>query len=265
MEKIPIALANSGANQILKELEIISGGKVLDVATYKGDFIKTLMKTLKDYDSFIGIDIKFKEVESLEEEFEAKPVEFIEMDAEKLLFNDNYFDTVAISHSLHHLTNVDKVLFEMMRVLKPNGYFIIQESFRDGFQTEAQRIDIDQHHWESQIDRLSDIPHNFTLKKDEIKEIVKRLGLSEVKIITSTHFVKCLFCDEKFDCDDPKNPSIIKFVIQGIDRNLKRLSKLKNHPDYEKLKEEGENLKEKVKNTGSATASHLFIIGRKSV
>ena len=189
---------------------------------------------------------------------------FIEMNAENLIFQNNSFDTVSISHSLHHITNVDKVLSEMMRVLKPNGYFIVQEPFRDGFQTDAQQTDIAQHHWDSQIDSLLNIPHKFTLRKNEIKEIVMKLGLSEVKTVESTHFVKCLFCEENFDCDDPKNPSITKFVNKEIDRNLKRLSKLEKHPDHKKLKKEGEELKERVNKTGSAAASHLFFIGRKS-
>jgi ubiquinone/menaquinone biosynthesis C-methylase UbiE len=263
MKDLPAGLANSGARDILKGLEVISGGKVLDVATQKGDFIKTLMETLKDFDTIIGIDIEFEDIESIEKEFEDQPVELLEMNAENLTFTSNSFDTVAISHSLHHLTNVNKVLAEMMRVLRPDGYFIIQESIRDGNQTEAQKTDIDVHHWDSKIDKLLDIPHYFTLTKSKLKEAVTNLGLRELKEVESTHFVKCLFCDDKFDCENPKNEGIIKFAIKEIDNNLKRLTKLKQHPDYEKLKKEGENLKKRVKRTGSASASHLFFIGKK--
>ncbi|MFW9906175.1 MAG: class I SAM-dependent methyltransferase, partial [Candidatus Thorarchaeota archaeon] len=195
--------------------------------------------------------------------FKNKPVEFIEMNAESLNFDSHYFDTVAISHSLHHLTNVDKVLTEMKRVLKPNGYFIIQESFRDGIQTEAQMTEIDQHHWGSKIDNLLNEPHNFTFQKSELNKIVAKLDLRELTAVESTHYVKCLFCDDKFDCEDPKNEGIINIIIKEINDDLKRLSKLKKHPDYEKLKEEGENLKKRVKSTGSASASHLFFIGKK--
>lgn len=262
-ENLPTGLAKSGARDILKGLEVIYGGKVLDVATQKGGFINTLMKTLKNFDSIIGIDIEFKDIKSIEKEFEDQPVEFLEMNAENLTFDSNSFDTVAISHSLHHLTNVNKVLAEMMRVLRPDGYFIIQESFRDGIQSEAQKTDIDQHHWGSKIDKLLDVPHRFTHTKSELKEIATSLGLRELKEVESTHFVKCLFCDDKFDCENPKNEGIIKFAIKEIDNDLKRLTKLKEHPDYEKLREEGESLKNRVKHTGSASASHLFFIGKK--
>ncbi|MFX1517163.1 MAG: class I SAM-dependent methyltransferase, partial [Promethearchaeota archaeon] len=254
---------NSGARDILKGLEVISGGKVLDVATQKGDFINTLIKTLKDYDTFIGIDIEFKDLASIKEKFKDKPAEFVEMNAENLTFDSNSFDTVAISHSLHHLTNVDKVLTEMRRVLKPNGYFIIQESFRDGIQTEAQITEIDQHHWGSKIDNLLNKPHNFTFQKSDLYKIVANLSLRELIAVESTHYVKCLFCDEKFNCEDPKNEQIINFAIKEIDKELQRLSKLTKHPDYSKLKEEGESLKERVRKTGSTSASHLFFIGKK--
>ena len=147
MEELPKGLANSGAIEIAKKLESISGGNILDVATQKGDFINTMMKTLKDYECFVGVDISFKELDSINEEFENKPVEFIEMDAAILNFPDKSFDTVSISHSLHHLMEIEKVLLEMKRVLKPNGYFIIQELFCDGEQSTAQQNDIHQHHW----------------------------------------------------------------------------------------------------------------------
>ncbi|MFX1286463.1 MAG: class I SAM-dependent methyltransferase [Promethearchaeota archaeon] len=263
MEDLPKGLANSGAVKIGEQLRSISGGKVLDVATQKGDFINTLMTTLKDYDSFVGIDISFKEIESLRKEFEKQPVKFIEMNAEIMEFKNDSFDTVSIAHSLHHLEKINEVLSEMKRVLKPDGYFIIQEPFCDGVQTEAQLTDIGQHHWGSKIDTLLNIPHTFTFSKQKTEKFVRKVELRELITIESSHFVKCLYCEEKFNCEDPKNEEIINYVIKGIDRDLKRLLKLKDHPEYKNLKEEGELLKERVRRTGSASASHLFFIGKK--
>ncbi|MFX0014461.1 MAG: class I SAM-dependent methyltransferase [Promethearchaeota archaeon] len=263
MEELPKGLANSGAIEIAKKLESISGGKILDVATQSGGFINTLMKTLKNFDSFIGIDILFKDVESLEKEFENKPVEFVEMNAETLNFVDNSFDTVTISHSIHHLMEKEMVLSEMKRVLKPDGHFIIQEPFSDGEQSAAQHSDILQHHWGAKIDKLLNIPHRNTFTRTEIEEIIAELRLRDLAVIESTHYVKCLFCNDKFECEDPKNERIIKFIISEIDSDLERLIKIKDHPEFEELKEEGERLKERVQRIGSASASHLFIIGKK--
>jgi ubiquinone/menaquinone biosynthesis C-methylase UbiE len=105
----------------------------LDVATGRGGFIDTLIKTLKAYDSFVGIDYypsneSREGMESAKRRFAGKPVQFLEMNAESLGFEDESFDTVCISHSLHHLASIDKVMTEMKRVLKKGGNFILQRS-----------------------------------------------------------------------------------------------------------------------------------------
>jgi ubiquinone/menaquinone biosynthesis C-methylase UbiE len=263
MNDLPEGLVSSGALEIAKKLGTISGGKILDVATQSGGFINTLKKALKDYDSFIGIDISYDNLESVKKDFKGEPVEFIEMNAERLEFESNSFDTVSLSHSLHHLENIDSVLNEMKRVLKPNGHFIIQEPYCDGEQTEAQKADIRQHHWGSEIDNLLDIPHRYTFIKREIVQIFNNLSLKTEKTFETTHYVKCLFCEDKFECDDPKNDSIINFTFKEIERDLNRLKTVKNHPDGKKLKKEGEEIKNLIKEVGVSPASHLFFIGVK--
>ena len=263
MENLPKGLATSGAMRIGKKLRSISGGKVLDVATADGGFIDTLMKALKDYDSFVGIDNSKKEVESAKKRFERQPVEIMEMNAEALEFENGSFDTVCISFSLHHLDKIHKVLAEMKRVLKSGGYFVIQEMYCDGEQTEAQKTDILQHYWDAEIDSLLGVTHNKTFTKQKIKDVVDNLKLKEVEVFESTHYVKCLFCEEKFECEDPKNEKAINQSIEEIDDALDRL---KNHPDLRtrtRLEEEGEKLKERIRKFGSAPASHLFFVGKK--
>jgi len=253
----------SGAIRIAERLRSISGGKVLDVATGNGGFIDTLMKALKDYDCFVGIDSSKKEVESARKRFEGQPVEIMEMNAEAMEFENGSFDTVCISFSLHHLGEIDKVLAEMKRVLKSGGYFIVQEPFCDGEQTEAQKTDILQHHWDAEIDSLLGVTHNKTLTKQKIVDLVGRLKLKKVEVFESTHYVKCLFCEDKFECEDPKNEKIIKQSIKEIDDNLRRLTEYPDLKTRNRLKEEGEKLKERINKFGIAEASHLFFIGKK--
>ena len=263
MGNLPKGLARSGATRIAKRLRSISGGKVLDVATGGGGFIETLMEALKDYDSFVGIDNSGKEVESAKKRFEGQRVEIMEMDAEALGFEDGFFDTACISFSLHHLDGIDKVLSEMKRVLKSRGYFIVQEMYCDGEQTQAQRTDILQHHWDAEIDSLLGATHNRTLTRRKIKDIVSNLKLKEVEVFESTHYVNCLFCEDKFKCEDPKNEEIINQSIKEINDALDRLKKHSYMRARNRLKEEGEKLRERVNKFGSAPASHLFFIGRK--
>ena len=264
MKTLPKGLVNSGALVIAKKLKTISGGKVLDVATESGDFINTLMNALKDYNSFLGIDIALEDLESARQKITDEKVEFIEMNGENLRFENESFDTVSIAHSFHHLKNVKKVLNEIKRVLKTGGHLIIQEPHCDGEQTEAQKADILQHHWGALIDNIQGIPHNKTLTKQEIKDIFNNIGFGEEEIFESTHFVKCLFCDDKFECEDPKNEDIVKFSIKEVKSDLKRLETIENHPDVSKLRKEGERIIELIQEFGASSASHLFYIGKKS-
>jgi SAM-dependent methyltransferase len=266
-EDLPEGLTSSNAVKIAKRLGSVSGGRILDVATAGGAFIDTLMKTLKDYDSFVGIDycasdISKEEMESAKKRFEGKPVRLLEMNAENLIFEDESFDTVCLSHSLHHLARIDRVLAEMKRVLKTGGNFMLQEDYYDGDQTEAQKAQVLEHAWEARIDSSLGITHNRTFTKQRIMNIVNALELRELEVFDSTHPIDCLFCKRKHECEDPKNQATFHNSIKDIDDALKRMD---NHRDLEtrdRLKEEGERIKETIAEFGLAAASYLFIIGK---
>ncbi|MCW4053153.1 MAG: methyltransferase domain-containing protein [Candidatus Bathyarchaeota archaeon] len=262
MEELPEGLAASGATRILGKLRLIDGGKVLDVGTSDGDFIITLMKSLKGYGSFVGIDNSAKEVKAAKKRFKEQSIEILKMDAEALRFEDNSFDTVCVSYSLHHLSHIDKVMAEMKRVLKPGGHFIVQEMFSDGTQTEAQRTEILQHHWDAEIDRLFGISHSKTLTKQKILGIIDDLNLRTLTVIESTHPVKCLFCEEKFECDNPKSEKIMSQALKEVDEALGRLEKCYKSK-ARVLQEEGDKIKEKLRRYGSASASIIFFMGKK--
>jgi len=268
MEILPKGLASSNAGRIAQKLGAISAGKVLDVGTGRGGFINALIKTLRAYDSFVGIDYfrsdeSEKDMESARKRFEGKPVQFLQMNAENLEFEDESFDTVCISHSLHHLANIDRVMTEMKRVLRNSGNFILREMYGDGEQTEAQKVDELEHAWEARIDSLLGITHNRTLTRQQIRNIVYGLKLTEIEIFDSTHSVDCLFCKRKHECEDPRNQATFHDSVKDIDNAIKRIE---NHPDLEartRLIQEGEKIKEAIAEFGASNASHLFVIGEK--
>jgi len=263
LENLPRRLAASSAVEIRARLGSISGGKVLDVATGSGDFIDTLMKTLRNYDSFVGIDILKKDLESAEKRFRDRPIKLMEMNAESLEFTNDSFDTVSMAYSLHHLARIDKVLAEMRRVLKPGGNVIIQEEFCDGKQTEAQKTKVLQHAWDAQIDSLLGKTHKATFTKHRIREAIDNLLLEPVEIFESTHPVRCLFCEKKFKCDDPKSEKEIDSPLKEIEDNLKRLKEVADLKARVRLEKLGEELKERNRKFGNANPPILFAIGRK--
>jgi SAM-dependent methyltransferase len=257
------ALTDPEAERVAKKLGSISGGKVLDVGTEDGTFIQTLMKSLKDYESFVGIDISTEEFESAREKLKEEPVEILEMNAESMEFEDGHFDSVCISYSLHHMVRLNEVLAEMSRVLRPGGYFIVTESYGDGDQTEAQRTGILSHQWDAEIDSLRGIPHKKPLKRDEIKEALGNLGLSAIEIFDSTQPVNCFFCDRWSECSDPMNEDGLKNDIREIDHNLGHLEEMEESETQSRLVREGEELKERIRKTGTSPACSLFLVGTK--
>ena len=257
---LPESLRKSGAIEVLAKLGTIAGGDILDVGTQKGDFINVLMKVLKGYNTFTGIDISEEDLEEARERFKDKPASFLLMNAESMIFQDNQFDTVCISYSLHHLENINKVLDEMYRVLKPKGHFIIQEMYSDGEQSAAQQLDTLVHHLNAKVDSLLGIPHFETLTRQRMRDYVCRIGLRDIEVFDSTWSVKCLFCDDVHDCLNPTRTSHIDSVIRQIDSIL---SKVREHPSYAELKEEAELLKEQAKTDGAAEASLMYFFGIK--
>ena len=53
------------------------------------------------------------------------PLEFLEMDAAALKFNENSFDVVMADNVFEHFENPEKVLGEIHRILKPEGKLIV--------------------------------------------------------------------------------------------------------------------------------------------
>jgi SAM-dependent methyltransferase len=251
---------SSGAKEIADQLAELKGGRVLDVCTGKGKFIETLMKTLKAFDSFVGIDIDTDDLAEAREKLPEDLTQFIEMDAEYLEFPDASFDTVAIAFSLHHLPDMPNVLAEMKRVLKPGGYVIVEEMFQDGEQSEAQRTGILEHHWTAKVDRLRGLHHNETLTQKQILLALDALQLSNLEVLYASRNVQCLFCADRFECEDPTSGSIIAGFIKGVDKTLQQLAPEKRPPE---LVAEAEQLKALVQETGYADASLIFAVGRK--
>ena len=84
--------------------------------------------------------------------------------------------------------------------------------------------------------------------------------MNHVQVFESSWSVKCLFCDDAPECENPTRADNIEFVTKQIEDSLAKVSE---HASYDILREEAESLKERVKAEGSAAASVMYFIGKK--
>jgi SAM-dependent methyltransferase len=233
---------------ILKQaLGGITGGKVLDVASGEGSSIRTLVENLKSYVDVIGIDT-IEYTKGAGSIFYAEDVRFMQMDAERLGFSDESFDTVSISSSLHHLENIPQCVGEMKRVLKSGGHLIIRETHRD-IQAEPQLTDMYIHHWVAEIDSALGYTHNRTYTRQQLVDFVAGLGLCNV-----------VFYDISNTDLDPMDEAAIKENEEIIDRYIQHAAGL---PHYKTLRQRGEELRQRHHEVGVQWEPELIIVGEK--
>ena len=233
---------------IEKILGEIDGGRVLDIAAKEGHFTQILMKALKSYTKIVGIDTNLTATKSAQNAFGGKNVRFMVMDAENLSFEDTSFDTLTISASLHHLSNIPQVLGEMVRVLKPGGHFVLVEMHRDA-QTEAALTSVYLHEWVAEVDRAFGILHNKTLSSQEFKNHVGNLGLHNIAF----HY-------DNDENSDPMEKSRITQLDDLIERTMQRVKSAANHPE---LLARGIELQVRLHRIGAQREPIILIVGVK--
>ena len=116
-----------------RTVDLVSPGakRVLDVCTGTGEIAFALERHLSNGAQVIGIDFSPKMLSLAiskrdRKVFRRKP-QFCLGDAQSLSFADNSFDCVTSGFSMRNLTNLEKGLEEMYRVLKPAGRLVILE------------------------------------------------------------------------------------------------------------------------------------------
>ena len=226
----------------------IEGGSVLDVATQAGHFTQILMEYLKSYTAIIGVDINQGAIESAQSNLGGADVHFRVMDAERLEFKNECFDTVTISASLHHLANIPRVLAEMLRVLKPGGHFVIVEMHRDG-QTEAALTSVSVHEWVAEVDAALGNLHNRTLARQEFENHVAGLRLRDIAF----HY------DNDVD-SYPKEKARIEQLDDLIERTIQQSESAANDAE---LKARGDELRTSLHDIGAQREPIIIIVGEK--
>ena len=101
-----------------------TSGKVLDIGSADGMFTKVILDKTGAQE-IIGIDVLKSSVSWANRHWgKVNKMKFMVADAHKLPFNKNSFDAVFALEVLEHVYEPVKVLTEIKRVLKKNGYIV---------------------------------------------------------------------------------------------------------------------------------------------
>lgn len=128
-------LMSFGMHRIWKWLtcylaDVKPNSKILDLAGGTGDLTKILAKKLDKDGKIILSDINnsmLTEGRNKLIDNNLVNIEFVQANAENLPFEDNSFDLVTMAFGLRNVTNKDKALESIYRVLKPGGRLFVLE------------------------------------------------------------------------------------------------------------------------------------------
>lgn len=96
--------------------------RLLDIGCANGSITLLLKEALKAEEVF-GVELSLQGVEEARQR--GIKAYQLDLDKEKLLFPDNFFDAVFAGEVIEHLFNPDHLLEEIHRVLKTNGFAVI--------------------------------------------------------------------------------------------------------------------------------------------
>ena len=135
--------------KVLKMVGKSNPKTILDIATGTGDLAILMAQTKAE--KIIGLDISAGMLEVGVQKIAAKnlnkTIEMVLGDSESMPFEDNYFDAITVAFGVRNFENLEKGLAEILRVLKPNGIFVILETsvpdntpYKQGYQLYTKYI-----------------------------------------------------------------------------------------------------------------------------
>lgn len=233
----------------LKQLLETEGKKTfLDIGTGAGNFIQILKSMYTDYEQMVGIDTFERAIEAANKNNQDDKITFKVMDAYDMSYPDNSFDVVCLSNSLHHLKDIPTMLKEMARVLKKDGFIIINEMMADNLDKMQESHKL-VHHFSAKIDReLGDI-HNDTYTKNEILSLLEKD--TNLKI------------DKAWNVEVPRRDENSQEELDYINNILERIVSRVPEDKVVEFNNEKEEIKTYIKENGYDGCTSLLAIIKK--
>ena len=135
--------------KVLKMIAAKNPNTILDIATGTGDLAILMTKTKAE--KIIGLDISDGMLEVGRQKILAQNlsnrIEMVLCDSEKMPYQDNTFDAITVAFGVRNFEHLEIGLAEILRVLKPNGIFVILETsvpvkfpFKQGYDFYSKKI-----------------------------------------------------------------------------------------------------------------------------
>jgi demethylmenaquinone methyltransferase/2-methoxy-6-polyprenyl-1,4-benzoquinol methylase len=117
-------------NKVVKIVEETTPENILDIATGTGDLAISLAKTSAT--KIVGLDLSPGMLDVGKVKVKAKKlddkIDMVIGDSENLPFEDNSFDAITVAFGIRNFETLEKGLADILRVLKPDGIFVILET-----------------------------------------------------------------------------------------------------------------------------------------
>lgn len=191
-----------------KVLQLVADKKpktVLDIATGTGDL--AILMTNTTAEEIIGLDISAGMLEVGKKKIAEKKldnkIQMVLGDSENIPYPDNYFDAITVAFGVRNFETLEKGLAEILRVLKPNGIFVILETsvptkfpYKQGYAFHSKFIlpligklfSKDK----SAYKYLSDSANEFPFG-EALNNILRKIGFIDVKDLPQTFGVATIY------------------------------------------------------------------------
>ncbi|GAA4758958.1 MULTISPECIES: bifunctional demethylmenaquinone methyltransferase/2-methoxy-6-polyprenyl-1,4-benzoquinol methylase UbiE [Flavobacterium] len=195
--------------KILKMVSAKNPSTILDIATGTGDLAILLSNTTAQ--KIVGLDISAGMLEVGKQKIDQKNlsdrIEMVLGDSEKIPFEDNSFDAITVAFGIRNFENLELGLSEIVRVLKPNGIFVILETsvpekfpFKQGYSFYTKYIlpligkmfSKDKVAYKYLSDSASIFPYGKALNN-----ILEKIGFIDVKHLPQTFGVATIYSATK--------------------------------------------------------------------
>jgi demethylmenaquinone methyltransferase/2-methoxy-6-polyprenyl-1,4-benzoquinol methylase len=182
---------------------------VIDIATGTGDLAIMMQQTSAK--KIVGLDISEGMLEVGRKKIAHKnlsnQIEMILGDSENIPFEDAFFDAATVSFGVRNFETLEKGLKEILRVLKPNGVFVILETsvpdktpYKQGYNFYSKNIlpiigklfSKDDVAYEYLSESAAAFPYG-----EALNNILRKIGFIDVKALPQTFGVATIYSASK--------------------------------------------------------------------